>query len=416
MCADRLRLPAGGVYLALAVCTSVAGGLITAAYALYYIVEARLDPLQLVLVGTTLEVSYLLFELPTGVFADAFSRRLSIIAGTGLIGLAWVGQGALPLFAAIVLFEVVRGLGEALIAGATEAWIAGEVGEDQVAALFLRETQLSRAAGLIALPLGVALATIDLAIPLVAGGAVYIAAALGLTLVMPERHHPRRGERGSWLQLASTARAGVIAARASPLIVAVLLAELFWGAASEGFDRLHEAYILAELPFPIPLPITIWFGALYFTGSVIVIVTAAVVRRRARGMSSAEIDRLLVRVQIVRIVARATFALAPTFVVALVPYFVESVVRAAFYPLYRAWLVQRTDPELRATLLSMTGVANAAGQIGGGPVSGVLGSLVSLRVAILSAGLFLVPAVAAFARATRESHRGALHEAAKDRS
>jgi hypothetical protein len=43
----------------------------------YLIVRVGLDPLQLVLVGTVLEATCFLFEVPTGVVADRYSRRLS---------------------------------------------------------------------------------------------------------------------------------------------------------------------------------------------------------------------------------------------------------------------------------------------------------------------------------------------------
>ena len=38
-----------------------------------------MDPLQLVLVGTVLEGTIVLLELPTGVLADSYSRKLSIV-------------------------------------------------------------------------------------------------------------------------------------------------------------------------------------------------------------------------------------------------------------------------------------------------------------------------------------------------
>ena len=47
---------------------------------------AGLDPLQMVLVGTVLEASVFLFEVPTGVVADVVSRRLSVIIGYAIIG------------------------------------------------------------------------------------------------------------------------------------------------------------------------------------------------------------------------------------------------------------------------------------------------------------------------------------------
>ena len=64
----------------------------------YYVRDAGLDPLQMVLVGTTLELACFLFEVPTGLVADLYSRRLSIIIGVALIGAGFLLQGLVPAF------------------------------------------------------------------------------------------------------------------------------------------------------------------------------------------------------------------------------------------------------------------------------------------------------------------------------
>lgn len=50
--------------------------------AIYYVTQAELNPLQLVLVGTIMELSILLFEMPTGLVADFFGRKKSLVVGT----------------------------------------------------------------------------------------------------------------------------------------------------------------------------------------------------------------------------------------------------------------------------------------------------------------------------------------------
>ena len=54
----------------------------------FQVETAGLSPLQLVLVGTALELSAFVFEIPTGVVADVYSRRLSVIIGIFITGLA----------------------------------------------------------------------------------------------------------------------------------------------------------------------------------------------------------------------------------------------------------------------------------------------------------------------------------------
>src|SRR5687767_10084727 len=148
-------------------------GLVLTAYALLYIQVAGLDPLQLVLVGTALEVSYFIFEVPTGALADTYSRRFSVIAGFVICGLAWIGEALIPTFAAIVVLEMVRGIGEALLSGAEDAWIAGEVGDDAVAPLFLRGSQLTQAAASMSIPAGAVLGLLDLRTPVPVAAALF---------------------------------------------------------------------------------------------------------------------------------------------------------------------------------------------------------------------------------------------------
>lgn len=55
----------------------------------YHTIVVGLNPLQLVLVGVVLESMTVLFEIPTGVVADLYSRRLSVILGFFLPVLAF---------------------------------------------------------------------------------------------------------------------------------------------------------------------------------------------------------------------------------------------------------------------------------------------------------------------------------------
>jgi MFS transporter, DHA3 family, tetracycline resistance protein len=47
----------------------------------YRVTSGHLNALQLILLGTMLELSYFIVQLPTGILADVVSRRLCVIAG-----------------------------------------------------------------------------------------------------------------------------------------------------------------------------------------------------------------------------------------------------------------------------------------------------------------------------------------------
>ena len=70
------------VYLVSAFISGFIFSVVFAANQLYRVQTVGLDPLQLVLVGTALEVISFIFEIPTGVVADVYSRRLSVIIGS----------------------------------------------------------------------------------------------------------------------------------------------------------------------------------------------------------------------------------------------------------------------------------------------------------------------------------------------
>ena len=153
------KLEAYPIYLILSGGTQLANTMIFTVLAVYYVTMIGMNPLQLVLVGTVLEATIFLFEIPTGVVADTFSRRLSVIIGMFVLGVAFVLEGSIPLVVTVMLAEAIRGVGETFISGAREAWITDEVGEEQIARVFLRATQVRQVAALLGIGASVSLAS-----------------------------------------------------------------------------------------------------------------------------------------------------------------------------------------------------------------------------------------------------------------
>ena len=155
-------------------------------------------------------MSAFLFKAPTGILADVYSRRLSVIIGVALMGIGFVIEGSFPFFGAILLNQVLWGLGYTFTSGATEAWLADEIGEEAAGRVFLRGSQVGQVAGLIAIPLSVALATVSIQLPIVLGGLLFIGLAVFLWLAMPETGFAPTpdDERTSWRQMVETAQAG----------------------------------------------------------------------------------------------------------------------------------------------------------------------------------------------------------------
>src|SRR5262245_9674040 len=192
--------------------------------ALYYVQSVGMNPFQLVLVGTVLETTILVFEVPTGVLADAVSRRLSVIVGTFLLGVGWLFQGMLPSFGAVLATEALLGIGYTFQSGALEAWVAGEIGDEAIGPTSIRVRQLAPTASLVAIPASVALASARPSRPGSLGGVLYLGLAAYLVVAMPERgfEPTPREKRETWKGMAATFRQGVRSVRGRPLLVAIL--------------------------------------------------------------------------------------------------------------------------------------------------------------------------------------------------
>jgi predicted MFS family arabinose efflux permease len=99
------------------------------------------------------------------------------------------------------------------------------------------------------------------------------------------------------------------------------------------------------------------------------------------------------------------FALAGSFAMECGALLLKAVLGSLADPLYRTWLIRQTSPRTRATVLSIASQANALGETAGGPVVGLVGTLFSLRAALMLSGVLLLPVVAVYARTLRQARR-----------
>src|SRR5512147_1129696 len=180
------KLNAYKLYLGLQFFTGLFFSMIFVVASLYEATIAKLTGMQLVLVGTTVEVTILLFEVPTGIVADAYSRRLSIIIGFFLMGMGFLVEGTFPIFGMILLTQVLWGIGYTFTSGATQAWLSDEIGEENANRAFLRANQYDLAGALLGMLAAIPVGNIAVNVPILAGGAGVVAVGFALWLFMPE--------------------------------------------------------------------------------------------------------------------------------------------------------------------------------------------------------------------------------------
>jgi len=404
-------LPADRVFLSLQGLFALFTVTVFTVSQVYLVESAHLNPLQLVLVGTTLEASAFVLQIPTGVVADVYSRRLSIVCGLFTLSAGILLWGAFSGFATILLAQVINAAGYCFVSGALEAWIADEAGSARAGRLYVRGAQAGYLGALAGAFLSVPLASYSLRLPFFVGGGMLAMLAVALALVMPENGFTPalREGRGSWSQMAHTTRAGFGAARARPVLLTILAIAVIYGMASEGFDRLWTVHLLRSFILPPlgPFKPIAWFAVINAVALLLSLAAAEIAKRRVDTNSHVAVARALFLINGLLVASVVAFALAGSFVLALATYWAVTLLRRTSTPLQSAWVNQDLEAEVRATVHSMASQADALGQTALGPVLGVIANVASTRVAIVVAGFVLVPALALYARTTSTRMRRA---------
>lgn len=390
------------VYLVLCVGVSLLFTVVATTNLVYQVEVAHLDPLRLLLVGSVLELTCLVFQVPTGLFADAYSRRWAVAAGYTLVGAGFIFEGLVPRFWAIALAQVIWGVGITFASGADDAWITDEVGEARAGRLFLRGSQFSQVASLVGIFVAVGLASIRLNLPILAGGLLFLPLAIYLFFAMTEDGYeaiPRQG--GGATRIVRGIRSSLASIRHRPLILTILAITVVGGLSSEGVDRLWQIHFIKDVGLPslAGLSPVLWFGLIGGGSALIGIAATQVVKRYLDLENHRLVTRSLFAFTAVRAVMLAGFALATNLGSAIVVLWVASVMQQVFGPVKRAWLNRSLDSANRATLFSVEGQADALGQIAGGPFLGAIGSQVSIRAALVTSAALLGLALPLIARA-----------------
>ena len=376
--------------------------------AVYFVREVGMGPLELVLAGTALEVAYFLFEVPTAVVADTYSRRASVVVAQVVMGAAFVLTGAYAEVWVVLAAAALMGFGWTFKSGAEDAWLADEAGPERMARSFQRGAQVERALALAGIALAVGLALVDLRLPIVVGGLLFVALGLLLALLMPEtgfRPAPR-GELGRARALVRTGRDGGRLVRTRPILLLIVGITFFGGMWSEGVDRLWEAHLLVDVGVPRlgSLDPILWFGVLNAGALLLALAVAQPLVPRFERAGRDAMARILLVLDSLLIAATLAFALAGSFLLAVAAFWAIDVARSLSHPVWATWLNANVDDSrVRATVISITNLGDSAGEWGGGPALGAVGSAYGMRTALSVGALVLAPALWLYGRAIRLS-------------
>ena len=363
------------------------------------VTDVDLSPLQLVLLGTVMELSILTAEVPTGIVADLYSRKWSVIAAFVLGGPAIVASALVENYWGLVVVQSIIGIAATFESGAETAWVTDELSSSAKAEpLILRRAQWQLGATVVGVLGFAALASVaTLTTALVILGMVYTLWGVGLIQRMPESSF-QRDENGGWSGFANMLRRGWSLSSGTRALRILVVVIFIGGLAKEAIDRL-DVQRLVDVGLPEDLNEALVIGVVVAARSSFAAAALVVARRRATGRSVVvAVAGLLFGVATGVLVLAHVEMLA----IAALGLIVQGGLLLSSVPLVTTWTNNFAPSQARATVHSFIGQAEAFGEILGGIVLGAVAEILTVPTAMtVSALLFALAGVMALtARAT----------------
>lgn len=388
------------------------------AITVYWIVELNLSITELVLLGVVLEGTVILSETPTGVVADVWSRRSSLIIAQVLIGSSFAWTFLTENIWMLLASHALLGFGWTFRSGADVAWITDELaglgpkgkegrgGEDgpftdnDISQLLLRRNQIGMLLSLLIGPLTILIGwwqSVRVVGLILSVG--YISLAGFMAMFMTEDHFTPGRERGAGFVATLREGVGVVRDRPKLRVLIVVAALLFAGA--EIFGRIGYVHLLETAGFRdvdgsgeslVVLGVVFFLTAL--SG---IALLAATERQLEKGEGVARIAGMLL---VVGAVGGALVASTSVVVFIGLGFLLQDGVQEAMFPVMEGWANKEAPSEVRATVHSLVGQTTSLSQIGGAIILGGLAEATSVQVG-LGAATALIGLAALVALRTR---------------
>lgn len=389
------KLSAYKTYLLFSAITAMCFSLVSTVMMVYHIEIVHLNPLQLILVGTTLELACFIFEIPTAIVADVYSRKLSIVIGGVLTGVGFILEGSISSFVFLLVAQIVWGLGSTFISGSLEAWIAEEEKNKDLDEIYIKGAQAGQIGAFIGIVLSTVIANFSVRLPIIVSGVLFIILALFLWLYMPENNFKPSapGDLNTFKKMVYTFKSGLKFVKSKSIIMILLAVTLFYGLSSEGYDRLSNAHFLQDTTLPKlgNLSSVTWFGIFGILGMILSFIVMHFMAKNLKNEDNRKNGKLLLCINILYISSMLIFALTRNFSLMLIAYLATNTFRIINEPIFSAWLNGHIDNNSRATVLSINGQMNSLGQILGGPIIGIIATNISVSIGIVCTSLLVAP-------------------------
>lgn len=373
-----------------------------------FLLDAGLSNLQAFAANAFYTAGMVLFEIPTGIVADAWGRRISFLLGTvtlavttGLYVLLWQQHAAFVWWAVV---SALLGLGFTFFSGATEAWLVDALTatgfDGPLDAVFSRSQVVAGVTMLVGSIAGGYLAQLtNLGVPYVVRAAILLVVfVLALVMMRDLGFTPQRGER-PLVAMRTLVANSVDHGLRVPAIRAVMVSGAFSGGIGIYVFYALQPYLLQLWGDPLAYGIAGLVAAIVAGAQIVGGLLTPMIRGRFRRRTSA-----LLILQVANVVMLALIGVIGSFWAAVGFIVVWGLAAAASRPIRQAYLNGMIPSQQRATILSFDSLMTSAGGIVAQPALGRSADVWSYQVSYLFSALGSAIALPFLLRARTLAH------------
>ncbi len=369
--------------------------LVTALHFTIYAIFLRdrgLDLFEANLVNAIYFIAVALFEVPTGIVADVFGRKVSFMLAIGFYGSGLLIYSKANSFSGCVAGEVLAALGLTFQSGAFDAWMVDELksygsGDDYIKLIFSRRSQLEYLGSILGGLLGAYLGLRDIALPwLISAVAIFMLAPITLLWMREEHFTPIVKNIGNVLkEMVRTGIYGVryVRSKSSVHLVIIFAAFLFFGVMAPNmqwqiyFGRFYGS-VSGNGWVWCGIGIALFCGARFIPGLTL---------RYFGGKT----DLVLILILVACGIGIAATPLSSVLSLSLIIFWMQQFFRGGINPLKDAYLNEQIDDKtIRATVLSIESLVRHLAGVAGLVVSGLVARHISLEAAWISSGAVMI--------------------------
>ncbi len=385
-------------YLTLTLLQTLAASLIWGVNTLF-LLDAGLTLTEAFVANAAFTAGMVLFEVPTGVVADAAGRRLSFILGAvtllittlAYLGLWWVEAGIVWW----VIVSALIGLGFTFFSGATEAWLVDALEatgfEGSIEMVFGRGQTIAGAATLIGTIGGGFLAQVSLGLPYLVRSALLVAVVVAAYIAMHDiGYTPVRGvsiRAGVSNILKESVRGGL----GNPPIRMFMLAAPFATGVGIWVFYAFQPYLLQLWGDESAIYLSGVAAAIFAVAQMIGGSSVIWARRHFDTRTGVMIAQIVLSaIAIIGVGVAEVFPIPIGFWVAIALLTLTSLAGAVARPMQQAYMNAVIPPQQRATVLSFSSLMGSAGGVVAQPALGRVADVYSLGVGYAVAGVLSV--------------------------